>query len=120
MNEMSTPMSMIGGCASLSESTYPRQSLEILEPTYRAIAPFVDPGFNQPMPFSNQEMYNKKADHPGIPYGGYSQAPDAEYGNRINSKNDRRALGRCYFTPHSYMQIRSASETCAHKISQII
>lgn len=80
-------MSMIGGCVSLSESTYPRQSLEILEPTYRAIALLVDHGFNQPnqpMPFSNQEMYNQKADHPGIPYGGYSQAPDAGYGNRIN------------------------------------
>lgn len=28
----------------------------------------------------------------------------------LTSKNDRRALGRCYLNPRSYMQIRSASE----------
>lgn len=77
-------MSMMGGCASLSETNYPRQSLETLEPTYRAIAPFVDPGFNRPMPFSNQGVYNQKAYLLGIPYGGQSQAPDAEYSNLVN------------------------------------
>lgn len=60
MNNMSTPMSMIGGCANLRESTYSRQSLESLEPTYRAINPFVDPGYNQPTPFNEQRMYNQK------------------------------------------------------------
>lgn len=79
-------MSMISGCASLIESAYPKQSLEVLEPTYspKAIAPLVDSGYDQPTLFTEQEMYIQKAYHLGIPYGGQSQAPDVDYSDLVH------------------------------------